>query len=229
MNDLMKLTNVGKSFGNKVVFQNITMSINAIKPTVIMGVNGCGKSTLLKIIAGVLSHSDGEIVRSPNIKIAYAPDRFPKLPFKVVDYITHMGNIQGMSNTDIKDYIDKQFEYFTIPKHIKDQLIGKCSKGTIQKVNIMQALMSKSDLLVMDEPFSGLDEDSIEKMIDLLSKLIMDNTSVVISCHEKVLAKKVTDNVLLFTNQSLIESHQTPPRNPFKFKIKKIDRSVKNV
>jgi len=196
---------VSKSFAGKLVFCNATMSIKTTKPTIIMGRNGCGKSTLLKIIAGVLKHSEGKIIRVPNIKISFAPDRFPKLPFKVGEYMLYMGKIQGLSEIEINKYIDFKFDELGIPKGIKEQKIYKCSKGTIQKVNIMQAFLTKSDLLVMDEPFSGLDEGSIESLIELLSKRTKDETSIVLSCHEKLLAQRVTDNLYVFSGQNLVK------------------------
>ncbi|MCL2356414.1 MAG: ABC transporter ATP-binding protein [Defluviitaleaceae bacterium] len=207
----ISLKNVSKSFAGKLVFCNATMSLRANRPTVIMGRNGCGKSTLLKIIAGVLAHTEGEIVRRPGIKISYAPDRFPKLPFKVGDYLLHMGRIQGISDSDINKYADSQFDRFGIPENIKQQVIYKCSKGTIQKVNIMQAFLTKPDLLVMDEPFSGLDESSVEELIRLLAET--SDTAVIISCHEKLLAQRITaDNLYVFDKQSLVKSSEISNR-----------------
>ena len=196
---------MSKSFAGKLIFCNATMSIKTTKPTILMGKNGCGKSTLLKIIAGILKHTEGEIIRPPKIKISFAPDRFPKLPFKVGEYMSHMGRIQGISDSDINKYIDFQFDYLGIPKNIKEQKIYKCSKGTIQKVNIMQAFLTKSDLLVMDEPFSGLDESSIDRLIELLAKTSQNETAIILSCHEKLLAQRVSDNLFVFSGKSLVK------------------------
>jgi len=206
MNALITLKDVSKAYAGKLVFNHVTMSIEPAKPIVIMGKNGCGKSTLLRIIAGVLAHTDGEIIRTPKIKTSYIPDRFPKLPFKVGDYILHMGKIQGMSDVEINNYMDFQFEYLGIPQNIKEQKISKCSKGTIQKVNIMQAFLSRSDLVVMDEPFSDLDEGSIDKLFELLARKSQDKTAIILSCHEKALAQRVTDNLFVFNGQSLAKS-----------------------
>ena len=195
------LKNVGKSFSGKRIFSDVNLTIEPGKPIVLMGANGCGKSTLLKIITGVIPHTDGEITQSSPGKISYMPDRFPKLPFKVNDYLFHMGEIQNISQID--EYIDKMFEYLTIPGHIKTQKIPKCSKGTIQKINIMQAFMNKSDLLVMDEPFSGLDENSIERMLELIKKTALDETAktaIILSCHESALARRITDDIYIFAD-----------------------------
>ena len=206
LKELISLKDVSKSFAGKLVFNNATMSIKTTTPTVIMGKNGCGKSTLLKIVAGILEHTTGEISRMPNIKVSFAPDRFPKLPFKVGEYMLHMGRIQGLSDEIINKYMDFQFNELGIPKSIKEQKIYKCSKGTIQKVNIMQAFLMESDLLVMDEPFSGLDESSIDRVIESLAQISnSDKTAIILSCHEKLLAQRVTDNLYVFNGQSPVK------------------------
>jgi len=200
---LIELKNVGKSYSGNLVFGGVSMSIGAGDAIVVMGSNGCGKSTLLKIIAGLLACSDGEITFAPRIKISYVPERFPRLPFKVQDYLLHMGSIQGLSAGEINAYIAEKFKELNIPDNIKRQNLKNCSKGTVQKINIMQALITKPDLLVLDEPFSGVDEKSIDRVVELFAELARNKTAVVLSCHEKDLARKVTENIFLFENQTI--------------------------
>lgn len=193
---MVVLTNTRKMYGKNRIFDGVDMTIDATKPTVIMGKNGCGKTTLLKIIAGILVHSSGEAERTPDMKVAFVPDRFPKLPFKTEEYLLHMGDIQGLSRKFTKRQIDANFELFGIPDQIKTQKIAKCSKGTIQKINLIQAFLTRQDLLVMDEPFSGLDESSTEALIGLLTRVAGFGTAIALSCHDRDLAQKITDNVL---------------------------------
>jgi len=178
------------------------MDIDGGEPVVFMGSNGCGKSTLLRIIAGLLHCTTGEVVHLPEIKISYVPDRFPKLPFKVNDYLRHMGRIQKISDGDILKYMRTMFERLNIPEHIETQKIPHCSKGTIQKINIMQALITRPDLLILDEPFSGLDEDTVEVMVELLKN--MEETHIVLSCHEKILAQRLAEKVFVFRKGAVV-------------------------
>jgi ABC-type multidrug transport system ATPase subunit len=194
--DLVILKDVKKSFGRNLIFEGVNMEIDTGKPVVLMGSNGCGKSTLLRIIADLLACTSGEVVRKPGVKISYVPDRFPKVPFKVEDYLLHMGSIQGMKPEDVKKYADEQFKLLNIPQHIRRQRVSKCSKGTIQKINIMQALMVKPDLLILDEPFSGLDEASVEGLVQLLKGL--EGTALVLACHQKELAQQISDKIFVF-------------------------------
>ena len=201
MKEIVTIKEVGKTYSGRVVFQNVNMTVKQNEPIVIMSENGCGKSTLLKIIAGVLSCTEGEIMYRPNIKISFIPDRFPKLPFTVENYLMHMGKIQGLSVNHINNYINEYFRCLHMPTDFRKIKINKCSKGTIQKVNILQALISKPDLLVLDEPFAGLDEDSQENFLGLIHKLISDGVAIILACHEKKLAQQITDNIYMFAEK----------------------------
>jgi len=196
--EIVSIKNLSKSYSGRVIFHNVNLAIKQHEPIVIMGHNGCGKSTLLKIIAGVLACTEGEVKYNSNIKVSFIPDRFPKLPFSVEDYLTHMGKIQRLSNIKINDYINEYFTYLNIPQNFRKTKINKCSKGTIQKVNILQALITKPDLLILDEPFAGLDEASSDNFMELLQKLISQGVAMVIACHEKELAQRITDNIYIF-------------------------------
>jgi len=203
MNKIVVLKNVGMSFSGEPIFYDVNMEITAGKIIALMGANGCGKSTLLRIIAGVLPNTDGEVIHSTDIKMAYIPDRFPKLPFKVKDYLHHMGEIQGVATKAIDEYINRMFKTLNIPIGIKNRNINNCSKGTVQKINIMQALITKPDLLLLDEPFSGLDEASLTEFIALLKNLAQDGTTIILSCHERAHAVELTEDVFVFEGGAL--------------------------
>jgi len=201
MHEVVSVSNLGKSYSNNVIFHSVNMTVKQNEPIVIMGENGCGKSTLLKILAGVLSCSEGEIKYHPSTKISFVPDSFPKLPFSVENYLMHMGKIQGMSASYINDYMDEYFKHLNMPQEFKKTKISKCSKGTIQKVNIMQSLIVKPNLLILDEPFAGLDEASEAKFLELLHKLKNDGIAIVLACHEKELAQKIANSIYIFTEK----------------------------
>jgi len=201
MQDIVSIKNLGKSYSGRVVFHKVNMTVKQNEPIVIMGENGCGKSTLLKIVAGVLSCTEGEVNYRPNTKISFVSDRFPKLPFTVEDYLLHMGKIQRQLTSHINNYIDEYFRYLNMPTDFRKTKISKCSKGTIQKVNILQSLITKPDLLVLDEPFAGLDEDSEENFLELIHKLVSDGVAIILACHEKKLAQRITDNIYIFAEK----------------------------
>jgi len=194
------ISDLGKSYLGRVIFNDVNITIRQNEPIVIMGENGCGKSTLLKIIAGVLGSTQGKVIYRPNTKISFIPDRFPKLPFNIEDYLMHMGKIQGLSASRINNFIDEYFDYLKMPQNFRKTKIAHCSKGTMQKVNILQALLTQPDLLVLDEPFAGLDEDSEDNFLELLFKLSCDGVAIILACHEKKLAQRISDNIYIFAD-----------------------------
>jgi ABC-type multidrug transport system ATPase subunit len=196
--EIVAIKNLGKSYSGRVIFHNVNMTVNQHEPIVIMGENGCGKSTLLKIIAGVLESTEGAIKYDRKIKISFVPDRFPKLPFSVESYLMHMGKIQRKSAGYVNKFMDEYFTHLNMPQTFRKTKISKCSKGTIQKINILQALITKPDLIVLDEPFAGLDEDSADNFVELLQKLSSDGVAIVMACHERKLAQKVSDKIYVF-------------------------------
>ncbi len=198
MYELVSIKNLGKSYSRKKIFNNIDMKIRRYEPIVIMGENGCGKSTLLKIIAGVLDCTEGEIKHTDDIKISYMPDILPPVPFSIEKYLMFMGGIQGLFKSEIDEFINHHFSKLNMPLDIKGQMISVCSKGTKQKINIMQALITKPDLLILDEPFAGLDELSVGHFIDMLNELVSSGVGLVIACHESILAQRITDQIYVF-------------------------------
>ncbi len=208
MEEVVSIKNLGKSYSDRVIFSNINISVKVNEPIVIIGENGCGKSTLLKIIAGLLNYTEGEISYKPKIKISYMPDRFPKLPFSVESYLIHMGKIQGVSNKEVSDFINENFAYLNMPQHYRKQKIYNCSKGTIQKINILQALITKPELLILDEPFAGLDDDSVESFIEMLKKLVSEGTALIMTCHEKTLGQRISESLYIFKEQKCCISNE---------------------
>jgi len=205
MQEIAIANNLGKAFSGRTIFHGVHLAIQPHQPIVIMGENGCGKSTLLKIIARALPATTGGVKYRPGIKIAFVPDRFPKLPFSVESYLTHMGRIQGVEADRINGFIDEYFELLKMPWDYRKTQISKCSKGTLQKVSILQALITTPDLLVLDEPFAGLDEASVENFIGLLHRLIADGIAIVLACHEKTLAQRVSDDMYIFADKQLVK------------------------
>ncbi|AZV58560.1 ATP-binding cassette domain-containing protein [Clostridium sp. AWRP] len=100
-------------------------------------------------------------------KIRYVPDRFPKLNFTPCKYIYYMGKIEGLSQTYIDKYSNELFQTFNIDS-MKNIRIKCLSKGTIQKVAVIQALISKPNILLLDEPLSGQDDKSQKRFINIV-------------------------------------------------------------
>lgn len=207
LESIIDIQNGSKVYGKKVILQNINVSINSGKCISIMGINGSGKSTLLRMIAGLCYLSEGKRTVNwnySNLKIGYVPEHFPSSQMTPNQYLFHMGKIQGLDDTKICDGISNNSTLLKLSGFL-DTPIYKLSKGTVQKVSIIQAMLDMPDILLLDEPIEGIDEESAEQLINLLLKLKNDNVPIIIACHEKYIADKIGDTTYAISENTLKE------------------------
>lgn len=208
MGAVLKLQNVNKKFKNKLILENLSLSISMNQVTAIVGKNGSGKSTLLKMIGGLIKPDTGQIL-FPNeqlIRIGYVPETTPGLiPFTLSEYLTHMGKIRGLSKEWLEKRIDTLLEIFDMQNE-RDIRMIHFSKGMKQKSTIMQAMLEETDLLIMDEPLSGLDQKAQADLERLLMSLKERNMSIILTCHETKLLEKVVDHILVIQERQVIQT-----------------------
>lgn len=202
MKKLIELEKITKNYNGKVVLNNINLDIFENQLLAIIGPNGTGKSTLLRIISGLSTASSGTRIvynKQKEIRIGYVPDRFPKLNFTPKEYLYYMGSLQGLSKGFIRERSEELFRIFNM-QNMKDTRIKYLSKGTIQKVSVMQAIMDKPDMLLLDEPISGQDSEAEKAFIDILEQLKEKGISIVLACHEMYLVERLADRVINIRN-----------------------------
>ncbi|WP_114604008.1 ATP-binding cassette domain-containing protein [Staphylococcus sp. EZ-P03] len=178
----VQLNHVSKTFGKQTIFDNITETIPLHTLTEISGSNGAGKSVLLKMIAGFSHPTSGQITFAKSLKsISYAPDDLPdNIPLSVETFLNTLMTKRGRhhDSTRLNTYI----EVFGLSPYLKTP-IAHCSKGTRQKVNLIQCLMLEADLMILDEPFTGLDGEAKAYFIALLNDL-KTHTTIIYTNHE---------------------------------------------
>lgn len=208
--ELIILNNVSKKYDDKIILENINISIIDNQSLVIVGSNGSGKSSLLRIIAGLSSISGGRrVVVEESLRISYVPEHFPKLSFYPFEYLLHMGKIQGLSKSYINDRVNEFFAIFNISAIMQKTKIRDLSKGSLQKVAVIQALLTKPDILILDEPLSGQDQESQEKFIHILQDLKKQGTAIVLACHEQYLVEGIADKVIVIENKTIASDSST--------------------
>lgn len=201
----MELQNVTKLYRRKTVLQDVNFSLGNSEVTAIVGKNGSGKSTLLKIMSGLIKPDRGQILfrNGAAIRIGYVPEIPPmSIPFSLVEYLRHMGAIRGLPKERLKKRIDVLLKMFHMDGE-QNTRIAHFSKGMKQKVTIMQALLEEIDLLIMDEPLSGLDPRAQTELEDLLMYLKKSDISIVLTCHEARLLERIVDRMVVI-NQGQI-------------------------
>ncbi|NUR90808.1 MAG: ATP-binding cassette domain-containing protein [Nonomuraea sp.] len=141
------------------------------------GVNGAGKSTLLRLLAGLAEPTTGRIADRPRV-VGFAPDRFPAAqPFTVTAYLAHMSRVRGGARW-------QPWAERLNMGHLLDSPLGELSKGSAHKVGLVQALMAEPGLLLLDEPFAGLDADTRETLPAIATEVAARGGIVVASDHQ---------------------------------------------
>ena len=197
---LMRFSQVAKDFSGKRVLDSISFTVFAPEVLTINGPNGSGKSTLLRIISGLSPVSAGvREVSKEKLKIGYVPDRFPKLNFTPREYVSSMGRLQGIPIQQLNARIEELLERFCLDFAANQRMLG-FSKGMLQKVNIMQAILERPDLLLLDEPLSGLDRAAQHEMVSVVRELKQQGVGIVLTGHQSSLLENTADRVITLAN-----------------------------
>jgi ABC-type multidrug transport system ATPase subunit len=160
------------------VLQRVGVDVEPGCVVEVRGVNGAGKSTLLRLLAGASLPSRGRRRVAPGVAVGYAPERLAAPPFTAEEYLRHHARIRGLP-----------FDVSLAERLGFSELLGErmaaLSKGSLQKVVLTQALAGDPDLLVLDEPFSGLDADARATLADIVRERAARGRAVVFSDHSE--------------------------------------------
>ena len=220
-----KINNIGVKIGNEVILKNVSIHIHCGELTVIIGPNGAGKSTLLKAILGEIEHTgnitfvDKKDNITKKIKIGYVPQSInveKHMPTTVYDlFASCITHIPVFLRKDKKTYneIKEHLKIFGADSLI-DKSIGDLSGGELQRVLIAIATKPTPNLLILDEPVSGIDRNGIQDFYQIISKLKTEyDMSIILVSHDLELAKKYADKVILLDKEVIKEGK---PEDVFK-------------
>jgi ABC-type multidrug transport system ATPase subunit len=164
--------------------QAVDASVNPGDTVVVLGRNGAGKSTLLQVAAGVLRPVRGAVRDRPAF-IGWVPERFPaEQPFTAGQYLLRMAALRGLRGTA---EVDHWIERLLLTEHVGTRL-SDLSKGTAQKVGLAQALLVRPDLLVLDEPWEGLDSVARTLIPEIVAEVTDNGGAVLVSDHRGEIA-----------------------------------------
>jgi len=199
---IFEATNVNKQINNTSILKDISLKIDLGERMAVIGHNGSGKSSLLKLIGGIFEPTKGELIRS-TVKIRYVPEHFPEnIRFTVIEYLLMLGKMSGDNEGELRIMIDNLAKHFAIENFINTPL-KSCSKGTKQKVGIIQALLLEPELLLLDEPMTGLDEKAQKELLRQLN--LLDSTmTIIFTVHDSFLIDNLASRVITMENGRLI-------------------------
>jgi ABC-2 type transport system ATP-binding protein len=180
----VRVVNVWLRYGRRApwVLRGVDLALDAGQLAVVTGANGSGKTTLLMAVAGLLSPARGSVADRPR-RVGWVPERFPaNQPFNVRSYLSAMAGIRGLTPDEAAGELVGWFDRLQLAPFAATPL-GELSKGTAQKVGLIQALVPRPDLLVLDEPWEGLDAATRRLIPELVGEVRAAGTQVLVSDH----------------------------------------------
>lgn len=185
------LDNVTKRFGKTTAVDQLSLKIPEKEMFGFLGGNGAGKTTTFRMILGLLDETEGSITwdgepinYDKSHVIGYLPEErglYPKLTVK--EQLIYLGRLRGMKKNDVLTELDYWLERFKVPEYLNKK-VEELSKGNQQKIQFISAVIHKPELLILDEPFSGLDPINVEMLKEAVVDLKGQGTSIVFSSHQ---------------------------------------------
>ena len=199
----LKIEKVSKYFGEKLAVDNISFDIN--KPGVfgLLGTNGAGKSTTIRMMLGILKKDSGEItwngkkVERKNVNFGYLPEErgiYPKS--KIYEQLLYFAELKGMKKENASKEIDYWMDKLKVSEY-KNMTAEKLSKGNQQKVQFITAILNDPELIVLDEPFSGLDPVNTELLKEVILELVEKGKYIVMSSHQMTSIEEFCSDVVI--------------------------------
>ncbi|MGZ0084668.1 ABC transporter ATP-binding protein [Caldibacillus thermoamylovorans] len=200
----LEVTEVTKRFGETTAVDQLTLAIPEGNMFGLLGANGAGKTTTFRMILGLLAPTEGTIRwqgepidYSKSHLIGYLPEErglYPKL--KVKEQLVYLGQLRGMKKAEALSEIDRWLERFHI-RDYADRRVGELSKGNQQKLQFIAAVLHRPKLIILDEPFSGLDPVNVELLKEAVLDLKTNGATIVFSSHRMEHVEELCEHVCI--------------------------------
>lgn len=207
---MLKVANISKSYGEVLAVDNLSFTVKPGEIFGLLGVNGAGKTTTFRIIMGLLDADQGEVTLNGK-KIDYSvtdkigfltEERSLLTKLTVKEQCLFYGALKGMTKEKILKRLDELLERFQITEY-KDRKIKELSKGNQQKIQFITAILNEPELLILDEPFTGLDPINIELFKKEIIQMAQKGSMIIFSTHRM-------EHVELFCKKIVVLLHGRP-------------------
>lgn len=236
------LKNVSKTFTGKKVVDNISFSLEEPGVFGLLGTNGAGKTTTIRMLLGIIKKDSGEItwngkkVDRKSVNFGYLPEErgvYPKV--KIYDQLMYFAELKGMKRSEADKTINEWAKRLKVEEYMQ-QPAEKLSKGNQQKIQFMTAIIHNPELVVLDEPFSGLDPVNTELLKNIIIDLVKNGKYVIMSAHQMATIEEFCSDILILNKGETVlqgnlrEIKESYPANRVKIETNKnIDEYVKQL
>ena len=206
----LEVKNIHKSFGEKEVLHGISFSVESGKALGLLGRNGAGKTTTIRILMDVFHANSGEILMDgkkfvpSKFQIGYLPEERGLYPKRTVsDQMVYLANLRGLSIKEAKENTNKWLKRLEVAEYA-DRKLETLSKGNQQKVQLAATLVANPDIVILDEPFSGLDPVNSQIFKDVVNELIAEGKLVIFSSHQMSYVEEFCDNIAIINQGEVV-------------------------
>ena len=232
----LELKNIKKVFGKKTALNNISFTAKSGHAFGLLGRNGAGKTTTIRILMNVFKASGGEIFLDGKpldykaVSFGYLPEErglYPKE--KILDQLIYLATLKGMSKKDAITSVNYWLDFLNMSEY-KNKQLDTLSKGNQQKIQLISSIAHNPDIIVFDEPFSGLDPVNAKLLESVVKEQIKQNKIVIFSSHQMNYIEEFCDDILIMKNGEIMISgnikqiKQSYERNKLKIESKDVQK-----
>ena len=227
------IENVSKTFVDKKAVDDISFRIEKPGVFALLGTNGAGKTTTIRMMLGILKKDTGTIlwngksVDRKNVNFGYLPEErgiYPKT--RIVDQLEYFAKLKGMSKQEAQKNIDYWLDKLKMTEY-KYQTAEKLSKGNQQKIQFITAVMHNPELIVLDEPFSGLDPVNTELLKNIILELVKEDKYIVMSSHQMNSVEEFCEDVVILNKgKTVLKGNLNEIKDSYPIKKIEIDTKV---
>lgn len=208
----LEVKNITKSFGETNVLKGISFSVESGKALGLLGRNGAGKTTTIRILMDVFHANSGEITldgkpfEPRKVQIGYLPEErglYPKR--KVLEQMIYLAMLRGVSRKTAAANAKRWLERLEVSQY-QDRLLETLSKGNQQKVQLASTLVCDPEIVILDEPFSGLDPVNSQILQEVVQELIHDGKIVIFSSHQMSYVEEFCEDIVIINHGEVVLS-----------------------
>jgi ABC-2 type transport system ATP-binding protein len=213
LSEVLRINHIAKQFGDVVALRDVSLDVPPGRIVGFLGRNGAGKTTTMRTVfglvkpdAGSVTYNDESIDHDTRLRFGYMPEErglYPRM--KVKEQLVYFGRLAGMTSGDAGDSADHWLESFGLADR-SDSKLEDLSHGNQQRIQLAAAIVHDPEVIVLDEPFSGLDPIGVESLSDVLRQFSAKGAAILFSSHQLDLVEHICEDVAIVDEGSIVVS-----------------------